>query len=148
MVDEDAFKKTLRSNEQLPCPFGKAVLARCCDCAVAGKLSIAERESVHCTRENAHEQCVELFGQLRRNAMFALRLVHPDVPLTHAGNMKLQCGGLFGLQFAMDGSRQVSDVSALVAAAIQAYGSLEELPYSQIMQSVSAFRLRREQEQD
>jgi hypothetical protein len=143
MVDEEAFRKELHSTDLQSCPFGKAILARCCACSLSGKRAIAERETVICTRAPAREQCVELYGLLRGNSFFALRLVHADEPLTHAQNMKIQCGGLHGLQLVQDESEEVSDVAALVEAARRKFGALEELPFSSIIQSVSAFQVRK-----
>jgi len=71
---------------------------------------------------------------LRHNFTFALGILHIDGPLPHAQEMRMQCGGLKGLQFALDGSDQVRDVAALVEMAQQRYGELAELPYSLIVQ--------------
>lgn len=143
MVDENAYRQTLRSGDYQACPFGKAILARSCACPLSGRLAIAEREVVNCTEAAAQQQCSSLYELLRRNSLFALRLIHADEPLTHAQNMKLQCGGLHGLQLALDDTDEVFDVAGLVEAAQQTFGSLEELPYSQIMQSVAAFQVRK-----
>ena len=143
MVDENTFRQVLRSTDHQPCTFGKAILAGCCACSLAARLAIAERETVNCTQAAAREQCLELYDLLHRNSLFALKLIHADEPLTHANNMKLQCGGLHGLQHALDGSGEVADVAALVEAAQRKFDSLAQFPYSQIVQSVSAFQLRK-----
>jgi hypothetical protein len=57
--------------------------------------------------------------------------------------MKVQCGGLAGLQRVLSGPGEVEDVSRLVQSARQAQGGLENLPYSEIVQSVAAYRTRR-----
>lgn len=142
-MDENAYRETVRSGDHLPCTFGKAILAACCSCPLSGRLAIAEREVVSCSEAAAQQQCGNLYELLRSNSLFALRLIHADTPLTHAQNMKLQCGGLHGLQLALDDNDEVFDVAGLVEAAQQTFGSLEELPYSQIMQSVVAFQVRK-----
>lgn len=148
MVDEDAFRKELRAAAAQSCPFGKAILARCCACSLSDKHAIAERETVNCSQPSARGRCLELYGLLRRNSLFALRQLHVDDPLTHAQNMKIQCGGLLGLQFALDAATEVVDVVALVEAACHEFGSLDEFPYSRIVQSVSAFQLRKQHGKD
>ena len=55
--------------------------------------------------------------------------------------MKIQCGGLSGIAELTDSS--VDDVHALVLRAIEKFGSLEGLPYSEIVKSVSAFEVRK-----
>ncbi len=142
-MDEDAFRKELRATDRYACPFGKAILARCCACSLSSRRAIAEREAVICTREPAHEQCEKLYGLLYDNSQFALKRIHPDAPLTHAQNMKIQCGGLRGLQLVRDASEQVCDVAALVEAVQHTFGGLSELPFSTIIQSVSAFQARK-----
>jgi hypothetical protein len=143
MVDENAFRQVLHSTDPQACPFGKAILARCCACPLSRKRAIAEREAVICSRVAARAQCCELYELLRHNSVFALGQVHAGEPLTHASNMKVQCGGLRGLQQELDATQEVDDVAALVEAAWQKFGSLEQLPYSRIIQSVAAFRLRK-----
>jgi hypothetical protein len=145
MVDESAFRQVLHSTDPQACPFGEAILARCCACSLARRQAIAEREAVNCTRSAARAQCCELYELLRHNSLFALKQVHADEPLTHANNMKVQCGGLRGLQQVLDATDEVGDVAALVEAAWQEFGGLEELPYSQIIQSVAAFHPRKPQ---
>jgi hypothetical protein len=46
----------------------------------------------------------------------------------------MQCGGLKGLQYMLDGNAEVSDVAALLKMAQQRYGNLAELPFSLIVQ--------------
>jgi hypothetical protein len=80
---------------------------------------------------------------LRRNAAFALHRVRQEERLTHAQEMKVQCGGLAGLQQALTGADTVDDVSALMRAARRSRGGLEDLPWSEIVQSVAAWQPRR-----
>ena len=142
-MDEDAFREELRASDRYACPFGKAILARCCACSLSARRAIAEREVVVCTREPAHEKCEKLYGLLYDNSQFALKRIDPDAPLTHAQNMKIQCGGLRGLQRVQDDTQDVDDVAALVEAVHHGFGELEDLPFSTIIQSVSAFQARK-----
>jgi len=71
---------------------------------------------------------------LRHNFTFALGKLHIDGPLPHAQEMRMQCGGLKGLQFILDGNEEVADVAALLELAQQRYGNLAELPFSLIVQ--------------
>jgi hypothetical protein len=142
-MDENAFRRELRATDRYACPFGRAILARCCACSLSGRRAIAEREAVICTNPAAHEQCERLYDLLYDNSQFALRRVNPDAPLTHAQNMKIQCGGLRGLQLLQDTTGQVADVATLVQASQHTFGSLDELPFSTIIQSVTAFQARK-----
>jgi hypothetical protein len=142
MVDETAFRQVLRSTTPQPCLFGKALTAGCGACRHAEKHYLAEREAYACTDSAARAGCAALHHLLRHHSAFALKHIHEEDPLTHAQELKVQCGGVLGLKLALHGPHEIADLPALVAAARAEYGSLDELPYSQIMQSVSAVKVR------
>ena len=100
----------------------------------AAKRNIAEREAVACNDKEALDRCIALRELLRNNFTFALGRPHIDGPLPHAQEMRIQCGGLKGLQHALDESDEVRDVAALVALARQKFDELEGFPYSLIVQ--------------
>lgn len=142
-MDETAFRQARKAAVEHPCPFEKALLSGCGTCGLAQRRNIAEREAVACSAGLAREACATLLGLLRRNAAFALHLTRPEDRLTHAQEMKVQCGGLAGLQRALGGSDAVGDVGALAQAAGGSENGLEGLPWSAIMQSVAAWQPRR-----
>jgi len=142
-VDELAFMQALGSVNPRPCAFGKVILSRHCACSNVNKRYAAEREMVACNVDAEREQCGALLDLLRQNSAFALKLTHVTPPLPHGPEMRVQCGGLQGLQQEMDGSAEVVDISALIAAARSKYGSLENLPYSKIVQSVVSCEVRK-----
>jgi len=145
-INESAFRDARKLANPHPCAFEKALLARCGQCSLALRMNIAEREAVGCADAVQRETCLALRGQLRQNAAFALKLMHTNRPLPHAQEMKIQCGGLRGLQKVLSGSAEtgeVNGVSALVHLALARYLTLEKLPYSEIMQAVAAFEIRR-----
>lgn len=142
-MDETAFRQARKAAVEHPCPFEKALLSGCGTCALAQRRNIAEREAIACRDGAAREACASLLGLLRRNATFALHLPHPDERLTHAHEMKVQCGGLAGLQQTLTDAAEIGDIHALVQAACRSPGGLAGLPYSAIIQSVAAFQMRR-----
>jgi hypothetical protein len=142
-VDEIAFMHALGSINPQPCAFGKVILSRHCACSKVNKRYAAEREMVACTVDAEREQCHELLDLLRQNSAFALKLTHITPPLPHGPEMRVQCGGLQGLQMEVDGTEEVVDISALVEAARLKFGGLEQLPYSKIVQSVVSCEVRK-----
>lgn len=142
-MDENAFMHSLGAINPRPCAFGKVILSRHCACSKVIKLYAAEREMVACSVEVELEQCNELLNLLRQNSAFALKLTHVTPPLPHGPEMRVQCGGLQGLQLEVDSSAEVTDVSALVTAALQKFGNFENLPYSKIVQSVVSCEVRK-----
>lgn len=154
-MDESAFRQTRDAMTPRPCAFENAMLAGACACSLAARRNIAEREAVACGSPPAREQCAALCALLRRNSAFALKLTQIDAPLPHAKEMKLQCGGLQGVQrslmhtAAAEPARggpvlpSVADVRGLVEAALEKFGGLQNLPYSAIVRSVAAYQIRR-----
>jgi len=141
-MDETAYREALTSSIPRNCPFEKSVLAHCAACSRAVKHNIAEREVVACDNAQAHERCIALRDLLRSNFAFALGKLHIDGPMPHAQEMRMQCGGLKGLQVTLDGSEVVGDVDGLLDQALQRYGDLAELPYSQIVRLSNKYKSR------
>lgn len=139
MLNEEAYRRARIEAEHLPCPFGKAVLARCCQCSLSLKHNIAEREVAACSDRAAQAVCQVLLDLLLEKALFALKHAQSGIP--HAKAMKIQCGGLAGIAEVCGSS--LEDVHALVLRAIEKFGSLDDLPYSEIMKSIAAFEIRK-----
>jgi hypothetical protein len=139
-MDEAAYWRTREQANNLPCVFQGALQARCATCELVAKRSLAEREVLACTRPTAHLNCETLLNLFHERATFPLRL-HPGAPLTHATELRLQSGGLAGLQKAL--ALAEADVHPMVQQAQALYGSLTELPWTQIVESIVAWQPRR-----
>ena len=73
--------------------------------------------------------------------------------LPHNMEIRVQVGGVSGLAKVFDhslaeqaGGVKVDDIQAVLARAIKEFGSLEKLPYSQIIQSVVQYQGRRKRQ--
>ena len=89
--------------------------------------------------------CGTLAALLHERARFALRLPSPGHPIVHAQALRLQCGGLIGLQQALAITQP--DVHRMVGAAHERYGSLTELPWGVIVQALQQWQPRRPRRQ-
>jgi hypothetical protein len=132
-MDETAYRQALSATIPNACPFEKSILTNCAACSKAGKHNIAEREIVVCNDAQALGRCKALRDLLRVNFTFALGKPHIDGPLPHAQEMRMQCGGLKGLQVSLDDSNQVRDVAALLEMSEQKFGSMDDFPFAQIV---------------
>lgn len=137
-MDESAYKQSRCAWSERLCPFEKTILTRCVYCSQIEKHNLAEREIVACNNLEKRARCAGLYRLLRVNFTFALGVAQTSVPLPHAQEMRLQCGGLKGLQFIVDGSEEVSDVAQLLDITQQKYGALEQLPFQQIVLAAKA----------
>lgn len=143
MVDEAALRRVRQEVNDLPCVFERALLARHAVCHHALRRQIAERESVACGQPQAEVVCAKLSALLRENSAFALGVTGTRRILPHAMVMKIQCGGLEGLRALLDPTVEVPDVPRLAELARERYGEFAELPFSELMQSVAAWKTRR-----
>jgi len=143
-MDEDAYRSALASSISQPCPFEKSILTRCAVCAQAEKHNLAEREAVACKKSSSREQCIALHDTLREKFAFALHRKVNAGPLPHAQVMRVQCGGLKGLRYVLEGEGEVENVAALVLQARQTYGEFSDFPYEAIVHWVAEnYRYRR-----
>jgi len=145
-MDEKEFKKAFKDVNDAPCVFAKAILRRCCRCSRSQKLFIAEREAVACKSPGARQRCAEVLGQLHGKAMFALHLPHAEAVLPHGKELKVQCGGMLGLLHALLPGQQeseiVEDINGLLENALEDYGSVEALPYGEVVKGITSFQPR------
>lgn len=142
-MDEIAFRNVRGEINRLPCVFERALLARHAVCDLAVRHQIAERESISCEQAAAHGACSRMAELLREKSAFALGLTATQRILPHAMVMKIQCGGLDGLMALLDGDATAPDAGRLVRLAAERYGDLGELPFSEIVQGVAAWKARR-----
>lgn len=140
-MDDAAYRAALRAANHTHCVFEKALIMRRVTCELASRHALAERESVACTSPVARTNCETFLGLLSERAAFSLKLSRSDASIPHAIAMKLQCGGLAGLQHAL--LAKEPDVHQLVAAAQRRWGSLLDLPWPEIVRVVVAWQGRR-----
>jgi hypothetical protein len=136
-MDEQAFRQVRSGVVALPCPFARSILQRCASCALANRIQVAERELVGCQDRSAQTRCQEFHDRLLHSFSFALGKPRIDGPLPHAQEMRVQCGGLKGLQHTLDGSSEVSNVAQLLDTAQGRWHGLADLPYSAIVHAAA-----------
>ena len=149
-MDEDEYKKTYQQINQLQCVFEKALCSLRCQCSQGDMFRLADRHGVACNKPASQLQCASLLNHLRNQTRFVFKINDIDGPFPHNKEIRVQNGGLLGIQKLLGleveqnaaGEDLVSDVAAVIADAIEKYGSIEALPYNLIMPSVTAFQAR------
>ncbi|MCU7799674.1 MAG: hypothetical protein KZQ70_05905 [gamma proteobacterium symbiont of Lucinoma myriamae] len=162
-MDEDQYRSTYKEMNPTRCYFEKLLLLRYGNCQQAKKLLLAEREAFACNSENAQQQCLQLIERLRSNARFSLQITQIDGPLPHAKEIKVQVGGLFGLQQLLSNENlthtdilhdddikfgeqsqnhaPIENIFAIINEAVQEYKDLDAIPYNEIVKSIISFKL-------
>ncbi len=146
MVEEDAYRSTYNSVNQRRCVFEKSVLTRRCHCSCSARFYLADREGISCNAEQAHSRCQQLLPLMRENAKFVLKLTGTGDELPHAKEIKVQNGGLLGLQGILQSDAPVDsvvDIASLVVQGIRTFGSIREFPFQDIVKSINRFEGRR-----
>ncbi|VAW76486.1 hypothetical protein MNBD_GAMMA13-1779 [hydrothermal vent metagenome] len=146
MVEEDQYRSTYKRLNERRCVFEKAILSHRCNCNCSARFYLADREGIACDASEAHKRCEKLIRLLRENAKFALKLIHLDEDLPHGKEIKVQNGGLLGLQRILRPdltTGNIVDISGLTALGERTYGSLEAFPFREIVKSIVNFVGRR-----
>jgi len=141
--NEEAYRQARDSAIALPCPFERALLARCASCQKSRKLLLAEREAITCTEAAANALCKDYHRALHENARFALHM-DPKAPWPFGKEIRAQCGGALGLREAL-GLPEAGppDIAQLIADGLARHGEVAAFPYSQIMRAVVHYEPRK-----
>jgi hypothetical protein len=146
-MDNEIFRKTYHAINERFCPYEKSILTNNCDCSLARRFCIAEREGVHCSSDAAQAQCLKLLELLREQARFALKVTDAGAALPHARAMRVQVGGLRGLHAALNPQEPIPahivDIHGIIEDARARFGDTENLPFQPIIQQIAAFQGRK-----
>jgi len=162
-MDEDQYRSAYKEMNPTRCYFEKLLLLRYGNCEQAKKLFLAEREAFACNSEDAQQQCLQLLERLRTNARFSLQITQAEGPLPHAKEIKVQVGGLFGLQQLLDNKNPtqtevlldedakfgqqaqkhapIQNIFTTVSEAVTLYHDLDSIPYNEVVKSIINFKL-------
>ncbi|MCB1754965.1 MAG: hypothetical protein KDJ38_05560 [Gammaproteobacteria bacterium] len=144
-MDEKEYRSALKSINPNQCVFEKAVFTTRCECQHAERFCLADRQGIECRNPLCLGHCTELLGLLRDNAKFLLHRTHIEGALPHASELKVQLGGLLGLQavtFPELKSDNIHDVASTVEEARSRFKHFSELPMADIIQHLAHFKLR------
>ncbi len=145
MVEEDEYRSIYRNINRRRCIFEKAILMRRCNCTQSTRFCLADREGVACDSAVAHHRCRRFIALLRENARFVLKIAMTGNELPHAKEIKVQNGGLIGLQRILHpelNDNKVADIAGLTSVGEQTFGALEQLPYHEIIKAIADYRGR------
>jgi hypothetical protein len=143
-VEENEYKSTYKTLTTIRCVFEKALTNHRASCHLSKHFCLADREGYACQNEQAASRCRDVLEKIREKSAFVLKLHDVDAPLPHNMEIRVQVGGLTGLvKTVVEGDEpEKSDIDNAMTAAIEHFGSVDKLPYSEIMQSVVKFQGR------
>ncbi len=149
-MEEDEYKSTYNELASVPCVFEKALTNNQAKCLLSRHFCLADREGYSCEDAESSSKCCELLEKLRKKSAFVLKNHNNGDPLPHNMEIRVQVGGISGLaklivsdDVESDTDIAVGNISNVIDRVIKKYGSLDDLPYSEIIQSVVQFQGRR-----
>lgn len=128
------------------CAFSGALMGKQYSCQNALEVTRREGPSIACTEENMQQKCTELLDHLKAAALPCFGYEDDLSQMPHSVMMKIQTGGLTGLQNHLQGTPGVlvvENVENLVVTAEQRYGDFNRIPYADFVQEIVDFKLRR-----
>lgn len=150
MMEEDEYKSIYNNLASVRCAFEKAMTNNQTKCHLARHFYLADREGYSCADSNSSAMCFDFLEKVRKKSVFVFKVKAVDGPLAHNKEIRVQVGGLTGLAKLIDLSAQrpavvtvVDDVIIALKHVVEKYGSLVQLPYGEIVQSVAKYQGRR-----
>ena len=131
--------------ETYKCVFNGTLVAQTFGCAHGEPVARRGGPDVACRSEAGHRRCAELFERLKAAAVPAFGVEDDLLSMPHSVLMKIQHGGLVGLQRLVDGAAgtRVDDIDALVARSLARYGACEAIPCADVVGDMTGYQLKR-----
>lgn len=143
-MDEDSYKAAYERINTAPCAFEKGILSLKCRCAYQHMFRLADRHGVGCRDALMQQNCTSFLNHLRQQTRFVFK-INIDGPLPHNKELKVQNGGMLGVQKLLLNNapdNEVDNIAGLMMQSIELYGSIENIPYNRIMPSVTGYQTR------
>jgi hypothetical protein len=130
--------------EQYKCAFSQTLLQEQFGCRNALAITRREGPDVCCTSAAVHADCAALFERMKAAALTAMAVVDDPLQMPRSVVVKVQFGGLLGLQAALDVTTdRVEDIAGLVGQALARYGDPAALPYDKLAEDIAAYQIKR-----
>ena len=132
------------------CPFGSTLVTETCQCSHAEQVVRRGGAEIICQDDAAYACCVNLFQHLKQAALPEFDVEDDLTSMPHSVLQKIQFGGLLGLQSLVIGQAvdTVSDVASLVDVAETKYPGFEGLPYGELVDTITNYKLKRRRGRD
>jgi hypothetical protein len=127
------------------CPFGSTLVTETCHCAHADQVIRRGGAEIVCQDEVAYTRCTKLFQHLKNVALPAFEVEDDLTTMPHSVLQKIQFGGLLGLQQLImeQAPDTVADVASLLDSLQAKHGTLDNLPYNELVSSITEYKLKR-----
>ncbi len=127
------------------CPFGSTLVTETCHCVHADQVVRRGGAEIICQSEAAYVRCTELFQHLKNVALPEFEVEDDLATMPHSVLQKIQFGGLLGLQQLTSDqpTDTVADIASLLDALETKFGTLNNLPFNDLVSSITEYKLKR-----
>lgn len=129
------------------CPYSGTLVSELFACTQAKTVVRRGGPEVECISDSGHTRCVSLFQHMKRAALPAFGVEDDLLTMPHSVLIKIQHGGLLGLQRILGEvageASTVADINGLCESAVQRYRDVESIPYPTFVQDMTNYKLRR-----
>ncbi len=126
------------------CPFSAPLVTRQFGCTVSQEVIHRGGTEINCTDAAAHARCDRLFQHLKAQALPAFGVEDDLLSMPHSVLVKIQYGGLLGLQRLLRAdphvAERVENIHALVTESTLRFG--DQMPCAQLVDDITAFKPR------
>ena len=152
-MDDEQYRQARSAIEQPRCCYEKAIQHGYFRCQWHQRVTLGERESLHCVRQAAFADCDNFRAMTLKQSGFALGTARMPMHLSFNQAMKVQIGGLQGVielggKPLIEPGRQLKatlqDISDELAQLKERLGgSFDNMDFSEIMPQISGFSVRK-----
>ncbi len=133
--------------ENFKCAFSNTLVTGQFGCGMGEPVTRRGGPDVACTSDEAHQRCERLFQRMKQTALPAFGVEDDLLSMPHSVLVKIQFGGLLGLQrLSGDGTADpdtVKDIDRLVDQAVGKYGGLDAIPCPAFVEDMTSYKLKR-----
>ena len=132
--------------EEYKCPFSAPLITRQFACTLAQEVIHRGGAEINCMDVAAQSSCTQLFQNMKQEALQAFGVEDDLLSMPHSVLVKIQYGGLLGVQRVLRAEPQVAesvkDVQALVAEAVARFGGAAGIPCAPLVADITAYKPR------
>ena len=133
--------------QDLICPFSATLARETFGCNHAERIIRRGGTEFSCRNPASHARCLQLFGQLKDAALTAFDVPDDLTQMPHSVLVKIQFGGLLGLQRITQAhppeSGRIEDIDALVSNAVKRFDTLQSIPCEHLAADMTGYTLAR-----
>ena len=130
--------------EEHKCPFQVPQIKKDFACTLGVEVTRRDGAAVVCRSDSASRHCCQLYEHLKQVGLDAFGVKDDIAKVPQSLYIKIQYGGLLGLQRLLGDTRQdIVDISSLLTQLHAQYGGIENIPCEQVKTDIESHKVRR-----